>query len=198
MHQMARLINNAIESSTQTKFGEYAAPFEHVLAPRSSPPLTIERLKSFLEYDPETGDFRWLITDRKRRTGALAGTITNWGYRTIVIDYKAHRVNRLAYFYMTGQWPESVVDYVDHDTLNNRWENLRAATKAQNDANRKMMSHNSSGIKGVFWGVYQNRWMAQVMRDGKPYRREFRRRADAVRFVEAKRVELHGEFACHG
>jgi hypothetical protein len=94
------------------------------LAAKQNPALTSERLKSLLDYDPGTGDFCWLVTDRKRRAGALAGTINNRGYRIIVIDYKARCAGRLAYFYMTGNWPESVVDYIDHDTLNSRWTNL--------------------------------------------------------------------------
>jgi hypothetical protein len=167
---------------------------------KRQPALTIERLKALIIYSPEAGVFRWLITDRKRLAGALAGTITCLGYRVIMIDYKAHRSNRLAYFYMTGNWPEKDIDidYIDHNKLNNRWNNLRPASKAQNSANRKVASHSLSGIKGIFWGAHQKRWLAQVSRDGIHYRREFRTINHAKRYVRSKRIELHGEFACDG
>jgi hypothetical protein len=45
--------------------------------------LTAERLRELLDYDPETGVFRWKMN---RRRGKVAGTLRPDGYRQIGID----------------------------------------------------------------------------------------------------------------
>jgi hypothetical protein len=38
---------------------------------------------------------------------------------------------------MTGDWPSEQVDHVNHNTADNRWANLRPATRSENNINRK-------------------------------------------------------------
>jgi hypothetical protein len=63
---------------------------------------------------------------------------------------------------MTGKFPEQEIDHIDGDGTNNRWENLREATRAQNNANCR--GYNKCGIKGV----YQRgpSWIAQISPNG--------------------------------
>lgn len=59
-------------------------------------PLTAERAREVLNYDPETGDFTWLVASRGTYKGALAGYKRPDGYVAIMIDrklYFAHRLN---------------------------------------------------------------------------------------------------------
>jgi hypothetical protein len=57
----------------------------------------------------------------------------------------AHRV---AWLYMTGEWPSECVDHINGDKLDNRWCNLRAATHTQNNQS-SFDKKNSLGLRGV-------------------------------------------------
>lgn len=123
--------------------------------PRSISPyrgklLTQERLKEKLRYDPESGQFYWLKTNRAYAwVGRRAGRAAKDGYVKVSIDGTIYKAHRLAWFYMTGKWPREQIDHRDMDRSNNAWENLREATNRQNTFNRRSQSNNSSGLKGV-------------------------------------------------
>lgn len=159
--------------------------------------LTQEKLKKELYYDPQTGQFIW-------RKGRNNGRVAGWkeprptgGERLrIKVDYKTYYASRLAWLYMTGQWPEEEVDHVNRDSLDNRWENLRAATIAQNRSNTGVRSHNKLGVKGVACTRNGKRFTARIRVHGK---RVFLGTFDDVPSAQnaytqaAKR--LHGQFA---
>lgn len=113
--------------------------------------LTADRLRELLTYDPATGEFRWLVKrgNNGANAGDIAGSSDKTGRRFISVDGKDYRANRLAWLYMTGAWPKRHVDHRDTNPGNDRWENLREATKAQNGANRGANRNNTTGVKGV-------------------------------------------------
>lgn len=101
--------------------------------------ITHDKLKALLHYDPNTGLFTWI----KHRTGtATAGKIAGYscegGYRRLRIFGRNYRINRLAWFYMTGEWPKGQIDHKDRDRTNNKWENLRDVTPLENSKNRSV------------------------------------------------------------
>lgn len=111
---------------------------------------TQERLHSLLLYDPFTGIFTHRHDyGRSVKSGDIAGSIYNSGYRMMSVDGERILAHRLAWFYMTGKWPVATIDHSDLDSLNNRWLNLREATQAQNQMNRPARRTNKLGIKGV-------------------------------------------------
>jgi hypothetical protein len=113
-------------------------------------PLTVERLKELLSYDPESGEFHWLVDRGKNANkGKRAGTVNSKGYRVIQIDGKTLREHRLAWLYVTGSWPEHEVDHRDLDKLNNRFDNLRPATRSQNTSNKIVQANSLTGVRGV-------------------------------------------------
>ena len=61
------------------------------------------------------------------------------------------------------------VDHIDGDKLNNRKENLRECTRANNLKNRKLNHNNKTGHKGVFWYDYNDyqKWRAYITLNGK-------------------------------
>ncbi len=64
--------------------------------------------------------------------------------------------------------PEGLeVDHIDGDGLNNRRENLRLATRAENMRNRKTPSNNTSGFKGVIRVEWRKKWQARIVLNGK-------------------------------
>ena len=93
-------------------------------------------MKEVLSYDPDTGIFVWkkALNDHII-VGSPAG-YRNDGYINIGLHGSTFRAHRLAFIYMTGTCPEEV-DHIDMDRSNNRWTNLRAALRSQNNANRR-------------------------------------------------------------
>lgn len=88
------------------------------------------------------------------------------------------------------------VDHRDCDGLNNRKENLRLATHAQNMRNRRRQSNNTSGFKGVYLSKRGDRWLGQIKFNGQyTYLGSFLQAADAARAYDAKARELYGDFA---
>jgi hypothetical protein len=91
---------------------------------------------------------------------------------------------------------------VDHENgvkLDCRRENLRRAADGQNQYNRRMDRRNTSGVKGVYWSKQHKAWLARVNAGGKTHFVGLFKDLDQARkATEAKRVELHGDFACNG
>ncbi len=112
--------------------------------------LTQKKLKELLYYNAETGVFVWKkYRCQIARTGDVAGTIKENGYRYIRIGNKAYRANRLAWFYMEGYFPEHEVDHKDRIRDNNKWRNLVEKTASCNARNRGVRSDSKTGITGV-------------------------------------------------
>lgn len=130
--------------------------------------MMLSRLKELIHYDPESGDFTWLIKrGRSAVAGSMAGTITNRGYRQIYIDRTPYLAHRLAWFYMNGKWPEEDIDHINHNRSDNRICNLRAATRSQNSQNRLLPANNKSGVLGVHWHSGANKWEAKLFKEKK-------------------------------
>jgi len=70
---------------------------------------------------------------------------------------------------MTGAWPKHQIDHHNLDKADNRWRNLREATRSQNQANRRAHSNSRSGIKGVYLEGRSGRWRAQVQHKGRTH-----------------------------
>jgi hypothetical protein len=128
--------------------------------------LTQSYLKSVLYYEPETGEFTFLLHSRKAKIGSLAGCIDRRGYRVIRMGKKNYSLHRLAFLYMTGWFPPYEVDHVNGVRHDNRWANLRAVTARENMKNRQLSKNNTSGIIGVGWHSRSNKWQAYIAIDG--------------------------------
>lgn len=123
--------------------------------------LTAQRLRELLRYDPETGDFTWKVKHTTRSIPGAQPRATKNGYRLIVVDGEHHRGHRLAWLYMTGDWPVQSLDHIDGNKLNNRFENLRDITQAANSQNIKVATkRNSSGFLGV--SPHKTRFRARI------------------------------------
>lgn len=130
--------------------------------------LTQTRLKQLFLYEPETGNFIRLCAPGKRSDliGTVAGSPSSQGYILINVDNRKYRAHRLAFLYMTGEWPPLHVDHENNIKSDNRYTNLRHATKAQNEYNKPINSSNTSGVKGVYWNNAANKWQAYITVNG--------------------------------
>ena len=86
-------------------------------------------------------------------------------------------------------------DHKNGDTLDNQRENLRAATPAQNAANRKRRKTNTSGFKGVSYYPKTKSWRARIHVAGKGvFLGDFKTKEEAHAAYQKKALELFGEF----
>lgn len=113
--------------------------------------LTQEQLKELLIYFPKEGYFIRLPL------GNVAGYYEN-GYIKLKINSKGYFAHRLAWLYMTGEMPKNCIDHINGIKDDNRFENLREATRSQNNLNVGIKKNNTSGYKGV--SAYKNKWRA--------------------------------------
>jgi hypothetical protein len=126
--------------------------------------LTQARLKEVLRYDPDSGEFFWLISLSSRRPiGSKAGGMSRYGY--IGIDGVRYYAHRLAWLYVYGELPKCI-DHINQNKSDNRIVNLREADKIQNGGNSKARK-SRSGLKGAHWHRKAGRWTATVWHEGK-------------------------------
>lgn len=147
--------------------------------------LTIDRLRTMLEYDPLSGLLTWKArgvesfgcSERERqrvasrwnllRAGRVAGCLTIKGYRVLCIEGRNYPAHRIAWGLSHGQWPKDQIDHVNHNKDDNRLSNLRAVNAGENCRNRPLSKNNSSGQVGVHFHRRNRRWVARAMVDGR-------------------------------
>lgn len=113
--------------------------------------LTAQRLREVLRYDPETGCFTWLVMlSNKGPVGAEAGSPDKRNYIQIGIDGRDYKAHRLAWMYMTGEWPTMEIDHRNTVQSDNRLENLRELPHRHNAENQRAPRvNNKVGLLGV-------------------------------------------------
>lgn len=75
-------------------------------------------------------------------------------------EYALHR-------FVTNCNIDYVVDHMNHNTLDNRKENLRICSQQKNTFNQKVRSNNWTGVSGVSWDYDRNKWQAYISINGK-------------------------------
>lgn len=147
---------------------------KHIRTSLTSPrnDLTAKFVRSQLRYDPKTGIVRWKVR-RSQRTpvGSMAGTDDLGGYRSVSFTLpsrvKRYYLHRVIFLMMTGRWPKADVDHINGNRRDNRWNNLREATRSENNWNSAIRRYNTSGHKGVT-RRRDGTWIAQIRIKYKP------------------------------
>jgi len=159
--------------------------------------LTAARLREVLNYDSLTGEFTYRIKRRKCLAGSRAGCVdrANGGYHRIRLDYRMYLGHRLAWLHVHGEWP-GMIDHIDGNPSNNAIANLREATPAENNRNKRVARSKPGGIKGVYFIEKTGLWAAGITVDGVFHYLGHHETAEAARaaYNEAA-TRLHGEFA---
>lgn len=137
--------------------------------------ITQDYLKSILRYNKTTGLFTWRKRPREHfatkrgwnifnamYAGKKAGSTGVDSYWIIKIDGKQYRAHRLAWFYVYGSWPKNEIDHTNGNTADNRWINIREATRFENAQNCGARRDNTSGYKGVSWHKITQKWQGEI------------------------------------
>lgn len=166
--------------------------------------ITAEYVRSRLHYDPDTGVFTWKPKPvrfeysridnawNSREVGTVAGGPSKHGALAISIDNVHYASHRLAWLYMTGEWPPQGIDHKNGIPSDNRWENLRPAGQSENAQNTAIRSDNTSGHTGVSWSNQAGKWYAYINVRGKMRGLGYHvDKQDAINAYLKAKAELH-------
>lgn len=154
--------------------------------------ITAEEVRALLDYDPDTGVFRWRVPRVGRRAGSIAGNKNGPGYWQISLNYKRYAGHRLAWLYVHGSWPPAEVDHINMNKTDNRICNLRSATREQNRHNTTLSKRNTSGFKGVSFHRKMGKFQACHRRKSLGY---FSTAEEAHKAYARAAIAVAGEFA---
>ena len=148
--------------------------------------LTQNELKSFLNYDPETGIFRWNISQRgHRKKGDVAGTKSG-RYSYITICGNTFLAHRLAWLYCYGSWPVDLIDHIDRNSRNNAIANLRDVSGSKNMQNMV--------VDGASFDKRTGRWYSQIVASGERwYLGSYESSDDARAAYQAAKRVVHAD-----
>lgn len=187
-----------MHATTQPETVIVTARKGHGLGNQQGSRVSREALREVLDYNPDTGVFRWRVTTSNRSiAGNIAGGRDNRGYVQIRVLGRKRWAHRLAWLLMTGDEPDGLIDHINGDKSDNRFANLRLASRGQNSMNQRQKPH-----RALPKGVYQY----DDKHGGRPYAQirfekqtRFLGAFDTVQAAKSAydraAVELFGEFA---
>jgi hypothetical protein len=159
---------------------------------------TIEELREYLDYDPETGVLRW---KKPRASNTRAGDIITGrgaqGYLRVRLKRRLFYAHRVAFALMHGRWPHPCCDHVNGDPSDNRANNLRECNFSSNVHNARKPHNNTSGVKGVCYHKPSDGWIVNIQCKKVMHSKYFKRFEDAAEHAKQLREQLHGDFARH-
>lgn len=148
--------------------------------------LTVDRVRELFTYDPVVG------TMTRKSTGHVLGK--NSGRRLYtIIDGISYTLSRVIWLHYYGVWPNGIVDHDDLNENNNKIDNLRDATYAQNSQNRKSRSFNG-GI--TYQGSCVKPWLVRItVQNVRTTVGRFSTKEEGLAAYKAAAEKHHGEFA---
>lgn len=129
--------------------------------------ITQQQLREHLHYNPDTGAFTRLVkTSNRSVVGSVSGGYGANGYYRVSVLGRRYFAHRLAWFYMTGEWPKEI-DHINCVRDDNRFCNIRDASRRENCVNTRVKASNTSGFKNVSFSRQKGKWMSRARIDGK-------------------------------
>jgi hypothetical protein len=151
-----------------------------------------EALKVF-HYDRSSGVLRWNINPKPGvKAGDLVGYRHRSGYLATKFKGNQYLLHRLIWLIEHGEYPLCDIDHINRDRCDNRIENLRLTTRAENCQNSVTRRIGASGVLGVTWHRQSRKWRASIQSYGRGiYLGGFESFEDAVSARKAGEIEHH-------
>lgn len=151
----------------------------------------------YLEYRKCAASLVWKkIPPRSKgriSVGDIAGTLVK-GYRRVKIMGVIHSAHRIIWAMHYGAWPKGPIDHKDRDRENNRIDNLRLASVAENSWNADVKSSSALGVKGIRKSRF-GKYEARISAHGRSFfLGSFSTLEDAVQAHNDGATKLHGEY----
>jgi type II secretory ATPase GspE/PulE/Tfp pilus assembly ATPase PilB-like protein len=157
--------------------------------------LTQQDLLELFEY--KNGDLYNKKPRSKVKVGEIAGSILADGYRQVKIGNRSYKVHRVIFMMQYG-YLSPQIDHINGNKSDNRIENLRPATNATNQYNRKSQRNNTTGHKNIHFCNRSKRYVVSFRINGKlSSYGYFADIGEAKNVAMQKRIELHKEYANH-
>lgn len=159
--------------------------------------ITRDQLKELISYDPQTGICIRINVPKYQPylTGKPAGSRRKDNRLVMKVNNKSKFMSHWIWLYMTGELPPKnmVIDHLDRDPSNDRWNNLRLATPQENMRNLSIGKSNKSGIPGVYFS--KNKWTAQISLDEKQiYLGSYDTKENAIQARKTAELQYFGNF----
>jgi len=159
-------------------------------------PLSKEMLNELFEY--RDGEIYYKVSRSRNKAGEKAGTLCNKKYYRVKIDGKVYLNHRIIFMMHYGYLPKEI-DHIDGNKLNNKIENLRPASHAENQWNTKKRKDSNANVKGVSWHKKNKMWNVKINCNNNRYNIGYFKDLELAELVAIEaRNKYHGEFANHG
>jgi hypothetical protein len=156
-----------------------------------------QEIRETFAYDPESGVVTRLRKTLRTKVGQAVGSKTKNGYILVSFHDSHIYAHRLAWFLVTGAWPPNDIDHINGNRSDNRFSNLRAATRSQNLAAKRPLGRHPKGVSMHPDPRRTKRYSASITKDGvRRFIGWFYTPVEAGEAYHAAAVQEHGEFAC--